>query len=541
MQFHITRRMGLAAGLWAIALLAIAVGVPTARAAGGEEGFKSIFDGKSLAGWDGDPRLWRVEEGTITGETTKENRATRNTFLIWRGGKPADFELKAEFCMPNPGFANSGIQIRSWEGPEKWRVSGYQPDMDGDNNFTGICYGENYRGMLAQRGQKVVIGRDGSSKVVEKFGDSAELAKLIKLHHWNEYDIVAKGNHITERINGHLMCEVTDEDTVAHEDGIIALQIHAGPPMKVQFRNIRLKEFPAAETKGAVEGVKKVVFIAGPRSHGYAQHAHFAGCTLLAKALKENVPQIHAVVVRDGWPKDTSLLDDAAVIVIYSDGGGGHPIMQHLDEVEPLMKKGVGLVLLHYAVEIPKGAPGDKFLEWVGGYYETFWSVNPFWTANFKTFPEHPVANGLQPFAIEDEWYYHMRFPEGMKGVTPILTAVPPDSTRNHADDAHGGNPEVRRRKGMAEHVAWAFERPDGGRGFGFTGGHVHWNWANDNFRRTVLNAIVWAAHLPVPPDGVPSKAPTVAELLENQEFPTPANFNPKQVEELIHKWNEAK
>jgi hypothetical protein len=134
-----------------------------------------------------------------------------------------------------------------------------------------------------------------------------------------------------------------------------------------------------------------------------------------------------------------------------------------------------------------------------------------------------------------------MRFPEGMKGVTPILTAVPPDSTRNHGDDAHGGNPEVRRRKGMAEHVGWAFERPDGGRGFGFTGGHTHWNWANDNFRTTVLNAIVWAAHLPVPPNGVPSKAPTVEELLENQEFPTPSNFNPKQVEEMIHKWNEAK
>ena len=199
MQFHSTRRMRLSAGLWSFALVAMAMGVSAARAAEGEAGFKSIFDGKSLTGWDGDPRLWRVEEGTIVGETTKENPATRNTFLIWRGGKPADFELKAEFCMPNPGFANSGIQIRSWEGPEKWRVSGYQPDMDGGNNYTGFCYGENYRGILAQRGQKVVIGKDHHSKVVEKFGDSADLAKVIQLHHWNEYDIVAKGNHITEK------------------------------------------------------------------------------------------------------------------------------------------------------------------------------------------------------------------------------------------------------------------------------------------------------------------------------------------------------
>jgi hypothetical protein len=213
----------------------------SARAAE-DQGFHAIFDGKTLDGWDGDPKFWRVEDGVITGETTKENPARRNTFLIWRGGKPADFELKAEFRMPNPGFANSGIQIRSWEGPEKWRVSGYQPDMDADNHYTGICYGEGYRGILAQRGQKVVIGKDHKPKVVQQFGDSKELAKAIKQHEWNEYYIVAQGNHIIQRINGQLMCELTDEDTVARKDGIIAFQIHAGPPMKVQFRNVRLKE-----------------------------------------------------------------------------------------------------------------------------------------------------------------------------------------------------------------------------------------------------------------------------------------------------------
>ena len=211
-------------------------------AAAEEPGFRAIFDGKTLEGWDGDPKFWSVQQGCITGETTAENPTQRNTFLIWRGGKPADFEIKAKFCMPNPGFANSGIQIRSWEGPEPWRVSGYQPDMDGDNHFTGICYGENFRGILAQRGQKTVIGADHKPKVAETFGDAKELAKLIKLHDWNEYDIVAQGNHITEKINAQLMCEVTDEDTVARKDGIIALQIHAGRPMKVQFRNIRIKE-----------------------------------------------------------------------------------------------------------------------------------------------------------------------------------------------------------------------------------------------------------------------------------------------------------
>ena len=213
-------------------------------AAADEDGFKPIFNGKNLDGWDGDPRLWRVEDGAITGETTAANPAQRNTFLIWRGGKPANFELKAEFRMPNPGFANSGIQIRSWEGPEKWQVSGYQPDMDAENQYTGICYGENYRGILAQRGQKVTIGADHKPKVVEQFGDSKELAKVIKKRDWNEYHIIAQGNHIIQKINGQLMCELTDEDTVARKDGVIALQIHAGPPMKVQFRNIRLKELP---------------------------------------------------------------------------------------------------------------------------------------------------------------------------------------------------------------------------------------------------------------------------------------------------------
>ena len=128
-----------------------------------------------------------------------------------------------------------------------------------------------------------------------------------------------------------------------------------------------------------------------------------------------------------------------------------------------------------------------------------------------------------------------------MKGVTPIHTAVPPDSTRNHADDAHGGNwsppPQGHgRARGLV-----LFERPDGGRGFGLTGGHVHWNWANDNFRTMVLNAIVWAAHLPVPKGGVPSKAPLWQGAPGEPGFPPPAKFNPKQVEDLIRKWNAAK
>ena len=195
------------------------------------------------------------------------------------------------------------------------------------------------------------------------------------------------------------------------------------------------------------------------------------------------------------------------------------------------MAKGVGLVCLHWAVEVPKGPGGDDFKKWLGGYFEFFWSVNPWWTAEFKSFPKHPVANGLKPFSIRDEWYFHMRFADDMKGVTPILTAVPPDNVHLNVNDPRGGNPAVFARKGMPEHLAWAFERPGGGRSFGFTGGHLQWNWAHDNYRKVVLNGIVWAAGLEVPPGGVPSKTPTLAELRANLDKVEPAGYDWKSVQ----------
>ena len=172
--------------------------------------------------------------------------------------------------------------------------------------------------------------------------------------------------------------------------------------------------------------------------------------------------------------------------------------------------------------------------DWIGGCYERFWSVNPFWTAEFSELPRHPITRGVSPFSIRDEWYYHMRFLDGMDGVTPILSAVPPDSTRQQPFGANSGNPDVRARKGMAEVVAWCRERPDGGRGFGFTGGHVHWNWANDNFRKIVLNGIAWVAKIDVPESGISSPRPTLAELEANLEKPRPANFDRAKIEKVL-------
>jgi type 1 glutamine amidotransferase len=285
---------------------------------------------------------------------------------------------------------------------------------------------------------------------------------------------------------------------------------------------------------------KKIVLIAGKASHGFGAHDHQAGCMILAKALNDNVSGVRAQVITGGWPKDPSVLDDAACIVMYGDGGGGHMVNAHLEQMDKLAKKGTGIVCIHYAVEVPKGKSGDYFVDWIGGYFETFWSVNPHWDASFKELPKHPITRGVKPFAINDEWYYHMRFRKDMEGVTPILTSVPPESTRKGRDSSHGGNPQVRSRTGMPEHVAWATERPDGGRGFGFTGGHVHWNWGHDDFRKLVLNAIVWCAKVEVPDRGVPSKSLSVDELLQNPDEKIPANFNKENIQRMLAGWRRA-
>lgn len=266
---------------------------------------------------------------------------------------------------------------------------------------------------------------------------------------------------------------------------------------------------------------KKIVLIAGSPSHGPGEHEHRAGC-LLFQACLDKVPGITTVVVSDGWPKELSVLDDAAAVIIYCDGGKGHPFAKpdRLQFLEGLMKKGVGFGAIHYACEVEKDRGGKEFLDWIGGYFETFWSVNPTWDADFKALPKHPAANGVQPFKMRDEWYYHMRFREGMEGVTPILSAVPPDSTRGKpgVNSPHGGNAEVQKHTGEAEHVMWVAERPGGGRGFGFTGGHFHKNWGNDDFRKVVLNAILWVAKADVPEDG--TKSSVTPELLQENLDP---------------------
>src|SRR5579884_193832 len=205
-----------------------------------ETGFQSIFDGKSLEGWDGDPKFWRVEDGAIVGQTTTEKQPAQNTFLIWRGGTPGDFDLKLQFKLT--GF-NSGIQYRSIELPDiKWAMKGYQADMDGAQQFTGQIYEERGRGFLALRGQYTYIGASGKPGVVASVGDGNELKNLIKNEDWNDLEVVARGNALVQSINGRVMSMLTDDDPAGRKmSGLLGIQVHKGPPMKIEVRNIRIK------------------------------------------------------------------------------------------------------------------------------------------------------------------------------------------------------------------------------------------------------------------------------------------------------------
>jgi len=266
---------------------------------------------------------------------------------------------------------------------------------------------------------------------------------------------------------------------------------------------------------------KKIVFIAGRPSHGPGQHEHRAGCMLLADQLDKSGLPLETTVVTNGWPADESVFNGASAIVIYADGGPLHPANSHLDKLKALAKDGVGIGCIHYAVEIPKGDAGNTFLDLIGGYFETDWSVNPHWHATFKL-PKHAVTRGIADFDTTDEWYYHMRFRENMDGVTPILTDLPPAESLKRPDGAHEGNPTVRAavlERKEPQHVMWVYERPDKfgtGRSFGFCGGHFHQGWQNDSQRRLILNSIAWIANLEVPAAGVTSKTPTEEEMQAN-------------------------
>jgi len=278
---------------------------------------------------------------------------------------------------------------------------------------------------------------------------------------------------------------------------------------------------------------RTLVLMAGKPSHPPRMHEFNAGVQLMAKCLAE-VPGLETRVVLNGWPKDESVFDEADGVIFFMDGGGRHEAVQEdgrrLKMIDAWAQRGIGLGFMHYGVEVLADQAGAEFKRWIGGHYEHMHSCNPIWEPHFTAFPQHEITRGVKPFEIKDEWYFNMRFVAGIDGnkadkvantsFVPILVAAPSDDVRDGPYVYPKGPYEhIQAAKGRTETMMWAVERSDSGRGFGFTGGHFHDNWQNDNFRKVVLNALLWVAKVDVPPSGVES---TVSK--EDLE----ANLDPK-------------
>lgn len=272
---------------------------------------------------------------------------------------------------------------------------------------------------------------------------------------------------------------------------------------------------------------KKLVLIAGKPSHPPMMHEFRAGSLLLEQCL-QGVKGLKVEVHDMGWVDDESTFRDADAVVIYADGGPKHPALQgeHLKTLQKLIDRGVGFGCMHYGVEVPPGEANEEFKSWIGGHYEHLYSCNPIWAPRFDKLPKHPVTNGVLPFSISDEWYFNMRFVGGIAGnepyqqgsmkFTPILVAKPSDDVRDGPYVYPKGPYEhIINNSGRDEAMLWVVERPDGGRGFGFTGGHFHLNWADANFRKVVLNTLNWVARNEVPKNGIESSV-TEAQLYLN-------------------------
>ena len=270
----------------------------------------------------------------------------------------------------------------------------------------------------------------------------------------------------------------------------------------------------------ADEAKKKIVIVAGKPSHPKGMHEFNAGVQLLNKCLK-NAPGVESEFVLNGWPEDESVFEGANAIIFYMDGGNRHELVleegRRLKLAQKWVDAGVGIGCMHYGVEVLPDQAGKEFKQWIGGHYEHMFSCNPIWEPHFSAFPEHPITRGVKPFSISDEWYFNMRFVADLPGneaaevdgvkFTPILVAVPSDDVRDGPYVyPKGPYAHIQANAARAEAMMWVVDRKDGGRGMGFTGGHFHKNWTNDDFRKVVLNSMLWLAKAEVPAEGVQSQ-----------------------------------
>lgn len=292
---------------------------------------------------------------------------------------------------------------------------------------------------------------------------------------------------------------------------------------------------------------RQILFLAGPDSHGWGQHKHFAGCAVLAQALETASEGFRTEVIRE-WPSDEALRK-ADALVIYADGWEKHPANGKLGVLEEFMDAGKGLVVLHWATGI--GVPDMKATDqsasperarWrklVGADFEPFYSVSRVWTSDFANPASHPVTRGVKPFSLHDECYFHLRGVGGDPPPAGLLTDRPPAELIRRDLHRGQGNPQALAAvvdRGEEQHMAWAHERPGGGRAFGWTGGHFHWTWARDEARMVALNAIAWASGAEVPAGGLASPRPSAKRMLANLSGDNPG----WKVEELQRALNLA-
>ena len=255
------------------------------------------------------------------------------------------------------------------------------------------------------------------------------------------------------------------------------------------------------------KSLAKVVLIAGVPSNKPGQHEYFAGCALMMRWLKQQ-PGVWPVMVAEGWPKNEAVLDNAKAIVCFMDGGDKLALLEpsRWARIRRSVESGTGLIMLHQAVEVPP-TQADEFQSWLGAVWRKDTGCRGHWDMSFDALPVHEVTRGVQPFtALKDGWLYNLRF--AITGVTPLLSGAVPDKARTTEDaKAHAGRNEV---------IAWAYERPNGGRSIGFTGCDLHAGWGVESQRRFMVNAILWTAKLPVPAAGAPVPACGEEQLKAN-------------------------
>ena len=278
----------------------------------------------------------------------------------------------------------------------------------------------------------------------------------------------------------------------------------------------------------------KIVLIAGNDSHKHGDHEHLAGCSILAKCLNASKLSVE-VVVTAGWPSDMKVFDGAKAIVVFANGNKQHPLNDHFEYIDKLADKGVGIGLMHFALEVEVGKTSEYLTKWIGGFYEDRFSTNPNWKAACEINREHVATRGVKNFNIRDEWFFNFRFVDPT-AIVPLITAIPDENARS-GKSSHPKGPyaHIVKAKGKTEVLAWAFERQGGGRGMGFGGAHHHGNWRNDNFRKVVINTIAWLARIEIPQVGIVSKTPTNKEMRENLS-PSPVSKEWIMEKKALHK-----